>query len=760
MSQPSPIPDEFWTPRRFLLVLAAAVLAVWPKVALGINTFFFHDCGALGYPGAFYLQRSIFHGEFPLWNPYSHCGVPLLAQMGSWYPLNWLCVVLPLPWSLNVALLAHLVLGGCGMFALARRWGADGFGAAFAGFAYAFNGVSLSCFQWSNYIASLGWLPWVVIAVTQAWRGGGRWLAIAAVVSALQVLTATPELTLMVWGFLALLWLVEIISGEIKFFLSARRVALVILLAAGLTMIQMLPFFDLLAHSQRDTNYEQSRWAMPIWGWANLIVPLFHNYRSPQGNWFQQTQDFLMSYHLGLGVLALAVAGVWLGRSRKVFVIAGTVLVCWTLALGDDGKIYPLAKKIIPWLGIARYPVKFTVLTAFLVPLLAAFAIAKIQTIPAKRFRHAIFITGGIFSALALALIFFARKNPLPFDATDAMTINGIVGVILFILLLTALWLLTKTNSLQKKMILQFAALGILLADLLTQSPGITPTLPSSIFAPGVWQVDGKPAPTLGAGRIMISPDAEQQMLYSRVADPQTDFFGKRLAEWYNLNLLDGLPKVHGAITLRPAHFDLIERHLYYTPGATSGFGLIDFLSAAWISAPDNPAKWIARTNFLPVMTAGQRPEFLSDEKTFAAITALDFNPREKVFLPESARSLVTVTNETRCAVSNARFTQNQITADTQANAPSLVVLSQSFYHLWQAEVDGQRVPLLRANLAFQAVQVPAGPHRLKLVYRDHNLLIGAVISFFSMAVCVWLWRRQPRLERDLQVASAPDQLR
>ena len=92
MSRPPSAPDanEFWTPRRFLLVLAAVVLAIFPKVALGLTTFFFHDAGSLGYPGAFYFQQSILRGELPLWNPYSHCGVPFLAQMGQWYPVNFM----------------------------------------------------------------------------------------------------------------------------------------------------------------------------------------------------------------------------------------------------------------------------------------------------------------------------------------------------------------------------------------------------------------------------------------------------------------------------------------------------------------------------------------------------------------------------------------------------------------------------------------------------------------------------------------------
>jgi uncharacterized membrane protein YfhO len=78
--------------------------------------------------------------------------------------------------------------------------------------------------------------------------------------------------------------------------------------------------------------------------------------------------------------------------------------------------------------------------------------------------------------------------------------------------------------------------------------------------------------------------------------------------------------------------------------------------------------------------------------------------------------------------------------------AASLVVLSQTFYHLWHAEVDGQPVPLLRANVAFQALQVPAGTHHVKLIYRDPNFEIGAIISLLSLAVCRLIWiKAKPR---------------
>src|SRR5689334_20158622 len=100
--------SEFWSPRRFLLILSAVVLAVFPKVALGLNTFFFRDFGTLGYPGGNYFKESLLQGEFPLWNSYSHCGAPFMAQMGQWYVPSWICVLLPMPWSANFPILLHL----------------------------------------------------------------------------------------------------------------------------------------------------------------------------------------------------------------------------------------------------------------------------------------------------------------------------------------------------------------------------------------------------------------------------------------------------------------------------------------------------------------------------------------------------------------------------------------------------------------------------------------------------------------------------
>ena len=739
---------EWLTLRRFLLLLAAALLVVFPKVALGPTTFFYRDFGALGYPCGIFTRDSLLHGELPLWNPYSHCGVPWLAQMGQFYPLVWMAYFLPVPWSLNFLTLLHLWFGGFGMFWLLRRWQIGNFAAGFAAFAFVFNGVTFSCLLWGNYIESLAWLPWVVGCVREAWRQGGRWLAFAAVASAMQVLTATPEITLIGWGFLSAIWLGEIFSGEIKFPSSARRLGLVVLLAAGITMIQMLPFFDLLAHSQRNSgNDEATAWSMPAWGLANLIVPLFHCYESPQGTWFQPGQEFLASYYLGAGVLVIALAGVWFTRTRLAVICAGAVLFCWLLALGSHGFLYHGVRKIFPLIGVARFPVKFAILTAFLIPVLAAWSLQNLQTSPSKKPMRGVLFTGAIILLLMAVLVCLVRFFPFPSDLWNVTAWNTLERAVLLLLLLGGIYLLLKLKNHPACGGVQVMLFALLALDAATHSPKIAPTLPASVLAPGIWQNSGLPSPPkLGEGRIMISPAAEQQLSYSHVADMNLDLAGKRLAAWYNFNLLDHIPKVNGAVTLRPACFDTLEHALYDTEGGHYGMGIVDFVSAEWISSANNPTQWERQPNRLPLVTAGQKPVFEKEANLLPAVIADNFNPHEIVYLPESCRPLVTVTNRATCQILHTHFALNQVEADVNAAAPALVVFSQTYYHLWRAFIDGKPTALLRANLAFQAVQVPAGIHHIQLVYRDPYLKTGAVISAISLLACFFIWRRTPKI--------------
>jgi hypothetical protein len=73
-----------------------------------------------------------------------------------------------------------------------------------------------------------------------------------------------------------------------------------------------------------------------------------------------------------------------------------------------------------------------------------------------------------------------------------------------------------------------------------------------------------------------------------------------------------------------------------------------------------------------------------------------------------------------------------RVTVDTPA--PALVVVRNSYDAGWSATVDGRAAPLLATDYLVQGVAVPAGTHEIRLVYRDDDIVHGALAG-----IVVWL---------------------
>lgn len=65
----------------------------------------------------------------------------------------------------------------------------------------------------------------------------------------------------------------------------------------------------------------------------------------------------------------------------------------------------------------------------------------------------------------------------------------------------------------------------------------------------------------------------------------------------------------------------------------------------------------------------------------------------------------------------------------TDLPAPRLLVFIDSYYPGWQAKVDQQPVPILKANDAFKAVEVPEGSHEILFEFNSPSTEIGLMLS-------------------------------
>ena len=766
---------DVFTPARFAALLALLIFASFPQVLLGLQTFVVRDFGFFAYPLAHFQRECFWRGELPLWNPYNNCGVPFLAQWNTMplYPLALIYLLLPLAWSLSFFCLLHLWFAGLGAYFLARRWTGSNFAAAFAGVAFAFNGMTLNLLMWPSHIATFAWMPWVVLTVERAWREGGRRIFMAALAGAMQMLAGGPETILFTWLLLATMWIVELIrpphsdplplgggEGDQKSGGGNRspvllRFPLVVLLVATLAAAQLLPFLDLATHSQRETGFADTRWSIPPRGWANFLVPMAFGFISNMGVFFQVNQGWTSSYYLGMAALLLALVAVGFVRRRRVWLLAGVAACAFVFAFGERTFVYRELRQLIPQLSLMTYPVKYLLLVAFIVPLLAALAVAHWDSrfsVPSDQLklelRRRAVLFGVALLALIAGIVVWAWRSP---SATDNIQLTMVNGLTRAGFLIASVGLLLVMARMARPDFQKFAPLALVLVawlDVLTHMPRQNPTVVPWIYEPGLARIKlaMQPQPVLGESRAMITPAAGLKFTQFVSSKPADNFIVKRLGYFADCNVLDGVPKVDGFFSLYPRASGELNSVLY---GSTNTHfpRLLDFLGVSQITARDKLVEWEARTSFLPLVTAGQRPDFLDDTNAVRSLIRPEFDGSKVVFLPPEARSLVTVTNPTAVRLKGWRFATQRVDLEVEAETASLVVVAQTWYHRWRAYVDDAPVPLLRANYAFQAVEVPAGNHQIRLAYEDRAFHIGALISGISWLVCAagCAWRKRPR---------------
>ncbi len=714
---------EAWLqPGRFALLLGVLVLIQFPEVVFGTQSFFFRDYGFFGYPLAAYHRDAFWRGEIPLWNPYNDAGLPFLAQWNTMvlYPGSLIYLLLPLPWSLSFFCLAHQFCAGMGMYFLGRRPANSNLAGAVAGIAFAFSGLLLSSLKWPNNIAALGLMPWVVLLCWQNKSAG-----LAALVGGIQMLTGAPEVILLTWIIVGVVTLGEAIAqrntGPIF------RLFSIVLLVAGIGAAQLLPFLDLLGQSQRSVAYSESVWPMPITGWANFFIPIFRTFTSFHGTAAQLDQYWISTYYLPLGAVALAALSLLQGWRPRL--LAALALFGAVMALGDAGIVYKGFRKAFPFLGFMRFPIKFVVLPAFLIPWMAGWGV-----VTAREKKNGLISVSFLFALICAALTFvpspFERSQPNYYIVKSAE--HRIVLLTIF-----AMGILARDKW------RVWAAAAVVLAvwaDGRYQSPQVNPVAPAKIYDRTLRSITN--APTLGHGRAMLDVMADARLDHLQHRTPEADLTSSRLALYCNSNLIDPIPKVDGFYSLYIRETAQLIDLLYARTNQTYP-SLEKMLAVSHRNAPTKPGEWTQIAEKQSWVTGGQHPFFASAAETFANILSPQFDPSAAVYLPPSARRPGAAEGG-KVMITNLTWTAQRISFEANASAPAWVVISQAFHPNWRAQVSGASAQIQRANFGFQALQIPAGVSRIELTYADRKFQMGGVISILALAIVFFsFWTRK-----------------
>jgi hypothetical protein len=732
--------DVWLSPGRFAVFLALLILATFPAVLLGSQTFVFRDYGLFGYPLAFFHRESFWRGELPLWNPLSHCGVPFLAQWNTMvlYPPSLIYLLLPLPWSLSFFCLAHLFWGGIGMYFLAGNWSGHRLAGALAGVVFAFNGVMLSSLVWPSQIATFSWMPWVIWLAQRGWRQGGRQWIWGVAAGAMQMLTGGPETIVMTWLVVFVLAVVDLVRlkndrKRIVFYFGGTVLLIGVICAA-----QLLPFLQLLRGSQRDAGFSSAMTgSLPTWGWANFLVPLFGTTCSSWGVYFQEGQQWIASYYVGVGTLFLGAIAIGRGRGWRAVCLMIAAAGAFFLAQGEHNALYRELLARIPAVGFARYPVKWVILVSAIAPLLAALGLTAWDQKPQQLKRAGLVYGAWFFVLIGVVLIL---NSPSKETAWPVIAQNGLFRAAFLAGIVLVLVQYPKSAG-RWQNLLGLSLLVLFWADFLTHMPSTNPTAGQFVYSPDAVKAgrNWTSAPQTGTSRAMVSPAAQQHFYEHALSDVQNNYLLYRLGLFMNCNLLEGIPQVQGFFALTPREINLLTAApLVWTNENFSA--LFDFVGVTQISSTAKHFEWEARSTAMPLVTVGQKAVFTDERTALGAFAQTNVDLRKVVFLPKEAHDGITATNETTARILQANVSNHRVSVEALMPEQTMLVIAQTYYPAWKAYIDGHPAKIWRANYAFQALQVPEGHHRIDLRYEDKVFATGSILSGLGIAVCTLLW--------------------
>jgi hypothetical protein len=124
-----------------------------------------------------------------------------------------------------------------------------------------------------------------------------------------------------------------------------------------------------------------------------------------------------------------------------------------------------------------------------------------------------------------------------------------------------------------------------------------------------------------------------------------------------------------------------------------------------------------------------------TDEEALRIMGESSFDPAATVLLPGET-SAGPGTGAGNSTVQIVSYEPEQVQLDVHADGEGWLVLTDTFYPGWVAEVDGQAAPMQRADLYFRAVALGPGEHRVVFRYRPAGTYAGLAVG--ALAWLLW----------------------
>lgn len=713
------------------------------------------------YPFHRFVAAWLADGVWPAWNPFQYGGYPgiadpqsLLFQPG--FLLYGLIDPTPSLQGFDAFVSLYLLVGGMALIGFGYRRDWHPLAALLGAVVLMFGGSMASRLSHTGMIVTIGLFPLALllldILVKRASIAAG--LAFAAVGAMLAI--GRDQV-----GFLCALFLIgyaltglidarrrgEAIAGRLAVIavsglLIALMLAVPVILTLQMAQVSNRPAFDF--------NQAAVGSLYPV-NLITLIAPNAFGSLTGFGGYYGpdvitrpmvDTTDRLVNYlFLGTAPIVLLVwhglvgGRLWVPGQRAL--TAGLALAL-VYAVGRYGGLFYLLFEYMPGVAQYRRPADAT----FLFTALAAFGVAALASRYIRLGNpnvNPLVAVAAVVAVLALALwaVQFATiRGKAEFAAREIALAFVLVGAMVAALALAPL---RRHRVLVAAVLLAATSLELIAINLANSTNAEARSVYAVLEAP-----EGEAAQALKA----IEADIASRRAFGE--RPRVEILGLGGA-WQNLAMVRGLEAINGYNPLRLMDYELLveagqnahDTTIRSFPRSFGGYGsdLAKLIGLDYV-VTDRPLADFPQGAPVPKTTAlfdgAAIKVYRLDQALPRVALATNATPYDRarviderslpgplvagnVWIEEGTKLAGTYRQLPPPAEATARITdytptEVQISIDTPS--PAILVLRDLWYPGWEAEIDGRPAPVLRADVLFRGVEVPAGKHEIRFVYR------------------------------------------
>ncbi len=691
------------------------------------------------WPNAAFVRHSLIEwGQIPLWNPMILSGTPFAADplSGLYYPPNWLAFAIGPGVAFNLLTWLHLTWAGLGTWKLSKTLGVSSgpaivAGLAFAGMPKLIGHVGLGHV---SLVFAVCWTPWVLLAFDKAVEriDGKRFPSAALAGAALGMIFLIDPRWFLPMALLSGAYSVWRVAHSHKSSEEGSRVdglsdagaksagdvrkqsrttnsgkslgrgrsarsgewgraasSLVVagLMALAISAILAAPLSEYLSLSTRAnlSLAESSELSLPASYLLNALAPEYAGWPEWQ-------------IYAGIVVLFLAIVAV-AGRVQGRWFWVGIVGYSVALALGNLTPLYGLMSTVVPGFDQLRVPPRTLFLSSFALAMLAGMGVDQIMkaSFPIKQLR----LIGATLAGLLLIMaLWFWLQDQAALRTAATLISAALVGM-------SVLWAGISQNKSPQWTVFGWALLIVLDLSLVNLTT-----------------LEVRPAPN---GEDIA---AQIEAGSSRVFSPSYSL-SQQAAASAGIELSDGINPLQLLL-----YWDYMSRATGFDPNQYS-VTLPPFPGgdprADWGFEPN--ARLMGELSIAQVVSA--YPVADTELEFLKTVDGLHFynNPQARPRAWVIGGDPVNVRERT----------PNRLVM--VASGPGTLVTSEIAYPGWEVEIDGSPASLETHEGLLRAVQLSAGEHEVKFMFRPGSLRVGALITLLGLVILASLWIRRWREE-------------